>query len=100
MYFLSLSFSEGNNETSDEAAGGGVGVGGGSSPPSALELAKMQDEMLEILLSTETAPDGTWKKTWSSSRYCSRSDLISNACFSECKCCMYSYFASNGNILI
>ena len=79
--FLFPFITEGNNETSDEAAGGGVGVGGGSGPPSALELAKMQDEMLEILLSTETAPDGTWKKTWSSSRYCSRSDLISNACF-------------------
>ena len=73
--FLFPFITEGNNETSDEAAGGGSG------PPSALELAKMQDEMLEILLSTETAPDGTWKKTWSSSRYCSRSDMISNAMF-------------------
>ena len=40
--------------------------------PSPQELAKMQEQMMEILLSTETAPDGTWKKTWTSSRYCSR----------------------------
>ena len=33
---------------------------------------KVQEDVLEILLSTDPSPDGTWKKTWTSSRYCSR----------------------------
>merc|ERR1719150_1676616 len=33
---------------------------------------KLQEEVLQILLSTEPTPDGTWKKTENSSKYCSR----------------------------
>jgi len=65
------------SSTAASATGGGGGSADNgrdneTADEQAKDLAKMQEEVLEILLSTETAPDGTWKKTWSSSRYCSR----------------------------
>lgn len=36
------------------------------------DFMKLQEEVLQILLSTEPTPDGTWKKTENSSKYCSR----------------------------
>ena len=38
----------------------------------AKDSAERQEEMLEILLSTVPSSDGTWRKTWSTSRFCIR----------------------------
>ena len=49
--------------------------GGGDSTDGAIldgEFIKLQEEVLQILLSTEPTPDGTWKKTENSSKFCSR----------------------------
>lgn len=43
------------------------------------EFIKLQEEVLQILLSTEPTPDGTWKKTENSSKFCSRCPRPANS---------------------
>lgn len=53
----------GKNNRAEDSSSGDISDG---------EFIKLQEEVLQILLSTEPTPDGTWKKTENSSKYCSR----------------------------
>lgn len=58
-----------------EKSGINIGQSNGATPNEGIadtEFIKMQEEVLQILLSTEPTADGTWKKTENSSKYCSR----------------------------